>query len=344
MDYKQFDRIYKRYYHEVALHANRLVNNHKIAEEIASESFMKFWNHGNNLTNSKEIRNYLFLFAGYSAKRHLTKNQNEIRSLQEYLHTIENSLSFGDELQNEYDIQELNARINILPVRLKKVIELSMQGLNNIKIASQLGISNSTVYALKNKAYKILRTVLLNNSTEPSNDAINSINLQQINIKEDEINAALIKHLAKHPHKMYDLDPYKFEKLVAALMKDMGYDVYHTSQTRDGGRDIIAVMKTPSNDPIVTIVECKRNRTDRAVSIDIVERFIYTIRDKDKANAGWIVTTSTFSTDAINKQQEYKWLLSLKDNNHLTAWCNNYGQWKRSGKSGGLWLPNNPLA
>jgi DNA-directed RNA polymerase specialized sigma24 family protein len=170
------------------------------------------------------------------------------------------------------------------------------------------------------------------------------LNEDHVSIIKDEINAELIRYLAKHPQLMNDMDPYKFEKLVAALMKDMGYDVYLTPQTRDGGRDIIAVMKTPSNDPIITIVECKRHRTDRPIGIEIVRSFLYTIREQDKANVGWIVTTSTFSLEAINEQKIYKWLLSLKDNKSLAAWCNNYGQWKRSSESGGLWLPNNPLA
>jgi restriction endonuclease Mrr len=165
-----------------------------------------------------------------------------------------------------------------------------------------------------------------------------------VSIVKDEINAELIRYFAKHPHKIHDIEANKFEKLVAELIKDMGYDVYLTPQSRDGGRDIIAVMNVPSNDQIVTIVECKRHRADRPIGIEIVKSFLFTLREQDKANAGWIVTTSTFSTEAINEQKKYKWQLSLKDNKNLADWCSNYGQWKRTSESGGLWLPNNPLA
>jgi DNA-directed RNA polymerase specialized sigma24 family protein/HJR/Mrr/RecB family endonuclease len=342
MDQTQFERIYCSRFQQLELYVYGLVKDRKVAESIAAESFMKLWDFRNELTNERAITFRLLTHTRQAVQHHLTKNQDEIQGLQEFLHSLATTLGFVNEQNiDNYDIQELNIKIKKLPDRLKAFVELSMQGLNADEIAGKLGVSTRTVHTLNSTANKFLFS---NNSIEKSNDTNNSnCNIQQINIIKDEINAVLIKHLATHPHKMYDLDPYKFEKLVAALMKDMGYDVYHTSQTRDGGRDIIAVMKTPSNDQIVTIVECKRYRADRVIGIDIVKSFLYTIREQDKANAGWIVTTSTFSPEAINEQKKYKWQLSLKDNNHLTDWCSNYGQWKQS-DSGGLWLPNNPLA
>ena len=48
-----------------------------------------------------------------------------------------------------------------------------------------------------------------------------------------EINEELIKYLAKHPEKMLDLNPRKFEELVAALFRAKGYDVELTPVQRD---------------------------------------------------------------------------------------------------------------
>jgi hypothetical protein len=69
---------------------------------------------------------------------------------------------------------------------------------------------------------------------------------------------------------------------------------------------------------------------------------MYTLREKNRVNAGWVVTSSFFPSGARQLQKEYNWLLSLKDKNDLTNWCKNYGQWHQTDKSG-LWLPNNPL-
>jgi RNA polymerase sigma factor (sigma-70 family) len=347
MNRQQFERIYKSHYRQVVFHANRLVNDHTVAKEIASDSFIRLWDDSNEHTNLKTITDRLFTHTRQAARDHLNKDQGEILSFPENFHSIEHSLSFENEQISEYDIQHVYASINQLPPSLKEITKLSIQGLNTHEIAIKLGVHNSTVYSSIRNARDILRRTLSNKSTEKPNDTNSTKSsistIQQISIKKDEINAELIRYFAKHPNKIHDIDANKFEKLVAELLKGMGYDVYLTQQTRDGGRDIIAVMNTPSNDKVVTIIQCKRNRADNIVGIDIVERFIYTIREKDRANAGWIVTTSSFSRDARNLQQQYKWQLSLKDNRNLAAWCSNYGQWKQS-DSGGLWLPNNPLA
>lgn len=55
-----------------------------------------------------------------------------------------------------------------------------------------------------------------------------------MSIIKDEVNAELIKYLALHPHKIYDLNPHKFEEVVAELIRNLGYDVILTPKTRDG--------------------------------------------------------------------------------------------------------------
>lgn len=332
MNQKDFQNLFHNHYFILEWHANKLMNNTHVAKDRVMKDLLQILNFRTQTKSNRGFKRILLPYTTGTANEHIQKRENQTP-----FNTIEKSHEEEQLIPNF--IKKLKYKIDKLPARLKEVMIFSIMLYENKEIAKIMGISEATVKDLKTTAQKKLRKGLANNSNE---DTISAI--AEINVIKDEINAELIRYFARHPHKMYDLDPYKFENLVAALMKDMGYDVYHTSQTRDGGRDIIAVMKTPSNDQIVTIVECKRNRGDRVIGIDIVKSFLYTIREQDKANAGWIVTTSSFSPDAINKQQEYKWLLSLKDNNHLTAWCSNYGQWKRSGESGGLWLPNNPLA
>jgi len=335
MDQKHFETIFNSYFPILYLYVNTRINNSHDTDEIVFETLMKLSGYGYQLVNEESIKRFLFMHARHATNQYLRKSNKTIKLLQIYFDSME--IPYEDEQENAHIIRKLYNKIETFPVRLKQVVKLSMQGLKTPEIASKMGVTRNTVFTLKSNAYKFLRKELVNNSNEDPNSTIS-----EINIIKDEINAELIRYIAKHPHIMHDINAHKFEALIAALMKGMGYDVYLTPQTRDGGRDIIAVMNTPSNDKIVTIVQCKRNSTDNIVGIDIVERFIYTIRDKDKANAGWIVTTSTFSRDVRNLQKEYQWLLSLKDNKNLTAWCSNYGQWTKS-SSGGLWLPNNPL-
>lgn len=156
------------------------------------------------------------------------------------------------------------------------------------------------------------------------------------------INQNLIEQLKNNPEDLYQLTPRRFEELVAEIIADMGYDVELTPQTRDGGRDILATIDLPTG-RILTIVECKRFRRDRSVGIDVVERFLYTIRDKDRASCGLIASTSRFSSDALALARKYEYQVNLKDFDDLQKWLANYGIWRRD-SNGGLWIPIPNLA
>jgi RNA polymerase sigma factor (sigma-70 family) len=321
MEEKHFKKIFNAHYEKLARYVDEIVNDKEVAHEIASECFVKLWDSMSTYDDENSITSFLRMHARNAAIDYL--RQNERINTQD--------LMYRDKPLES--LEEIYNRVEKSPARIKEVVLLSLRGLSIKEIALELDISREAVFRLRYTAFKFLR--LHENKSQ-------SI-AEQISIIKDEINAELIKYFAGNPHRMHDLSARKFEELVAALMKGMGYDVYLNSHTRDGGRDIIAVMSTLSNDKMVTIVQCKRNAADNLVGIDIVERFIYTIREKDRANAGWIITTSSFSRDAQKLQKEYEWQLSLKDNKNLEAWCSNYGQWTKSG-DGGLWLPNNPLA
>lgn len=154
----------------------------------------------------------------------------------------------------------------------------------------------------------------------------------------DEINRELIAALKKHPDWVYQLNPRAFEKLVAEIFKDMGCDVELTPQSRDGGRDVLAHFNSPIG-RMLTIIECKRYAADRKVGLDIVERFLFTVKDRDRANAGLIATTSSFTSEAMATAHQYKYLLQLRDFSGVRDWIGKYGTWVPD-KSSQLWVPH----
>jgi len=159
-----------------------------------------------------------------------------------------------------------------------------------------------------------------------------------LNLHLEAISAEFIKYLARHPNLLYDIEPRRFEMLIAELLTDMGYEVELTPQSRDGGRDILAAFNLPHG-KILTLVECKRFRPDRKIGIDILERFLWVLDRKDRASCGLIATTSYFSSEAIATEKEYKWRLGLKDFDGLRDWLSRYGMWTQNNNLG-LWLPN----
>lgn len=159
----------------------------------------------------------------------------------------------------------------------------------------------------------------------------------QIDLAASSVNAELIKYLAKHPEALYDIHPRKFEEIVAAIMEDMGYSVCVTPPTRDGGRDILAVLKLPIGETL-TIVDCKRYSALHRIGPDVIQRLLWIADNNDKASRAMIATTSFFTSGARNIECEYKWRLTLSDFDQVSSWLTQYGHWK-SDETSGLWVP-----
>ena len=160
-----------------------------------------------------------------------------------------------------------------------------------------------------------------------------------VSSSELKINQELIIFLNKNPSYLYKISPYNFELLIADILKNFGFDIEFTPQTKDKGRDILAVMNTPLGQ-FLTIVECKRYAPHRKIGINYIERFMWTLTRNDNANCALMVTTSTFSKDALELQKKYNWQLKLKDINDIINWLGKYGHIANgNGNDNGLWLP-----
>jgi hypothetical protein len=129
---------------------------------------------------------------------------------------------------------------------------------------------------------------------------------------------AFANRLARHPHEIYSLPPRKFEELIAELLSRDGFDVQLTPPTRDGGRDILAAQRTAVGDHL-TLVECKRYAQHRAVDVALVRALLGTV-EHERATAGLLVTTSSFTGPARAFAEPVRYRLTLKDYADLTNW------------------------
>lgn len=137
-----------------------------------------------------------------------------------------------------------------------------------------------------------------------------------------DIDDELKKYFKKHPEKLYDLEPRKFEELIASIMEDMGFSVELTKATRDGGRDIIANIKTKIWN-FLAYVECKRYSPDNKVGVGII-REVVGVHHLRKATKSMIVTTSFFSKDAEKEAKLVENELDLKNFNDIKDWLKVY--------------------
>lgn len=180
--------------------------------------------------------------------------------------------------------------------------------------------------------------MLLTNLLEYKTDWLQRI-ASNIKIEVRELDKEWISYFAKRPERLRRIAPREFEKLIFEILLDRGYDVQLTRMGGDGGRDILAIFKSPSEGEVLTIVECKRWKPERKVGIAVVERFLYVMHEKDNAKYGIIATTSYFSRDTTPLAKKWSRELKLRDFNQVVKWLKEYGQWKGDRHSG-LWIPN----
>jgi hypothetical protein len=128
----------------------------------------------------------------------------------------------------------------------------------------------------------------------------------------------VLHRLRKQPELMRRMPPRSFEELVAELLERQGLRVRLTPPSNDGGRDILAFANTPLGEHLY-LVECKRYAQDRPVGVELV-RQLYGVVEFERANAGLLVTTSTFTTGAIELQRTLGRRIALKDYADLSSW------------------------
>ena len=95
------------------------------------------------------------------------------------------------------------------------------------------------------------------------------------------------------------LNGFEFEKLITELFRLHGYNVVNMPYTGDAGRDIII-----EKEDIRTLVECKHQKS--AIGRPVVQKLHSAIVVDMKANQGILVTTGSFSKQAIEYIGKHK--------------------------------------
>ncbi len=150
--------------------------------------------------------------------------------------------------------------------------------------------------------------------------------------------ADLIENLAnkKNHEDLLLLNPRQFEELVAEVWGRFGYDVELTAQTRDGGRDIVAVRKAEA--AVKFLIECKRYDPSRKVEVSLV-RALFGVKVDEGASKAIMATTSSLTRDAQEFVERHPWELEGRDYEGVLHWLEKARHFARDEDSF-LWLPD----
>lgn len=107
---------------------------------------------------------------------------------------------------------------------------------------------------------------------------------------------AALRAASQDPAVLEALAPSEFERLVAELFKERGYEVSATPPTRDSGVDLF--VRSPEDGQLLLIEVKKLSRQSR-VSVEVVRRLLGTVSLTSGAVLGVLVSTSGFTGAAM---------------------------------------------
>ncbi|MDM8158995.1 restriction endonuclease [Labilibaculum sp. K2S] len=110
-----------------------------------------------------------------------------------------------------------------------------------------------------------------------------------------------------------------FEKLIAYLLEQDGWDIELTKATRDGGVDVIAIRNDENIGLIKSVWQAKKYGLNNKVKLHEI-RELSTVRNDEFASKALIVTTNYLTKDAIDYIKRDKFRLGYKDNDQMIEW------------------------
>lgn len=153
--------LYNNFYPSLCRFSFRITKNKSESEDIVQDFFLRLWRSNIKIYSKKALTSYLYLSIK-NASLNSVRNKSKLTKLgNSQINLFDNLSSNVPSIQQimieEEVYRQIHVAINKLSPERQNVILLSMQGLSNLEIANNIGISINTVKTLKLKSYKILR-------------------------------------------------------------------------------------------------------------------------------------------------------------------------------------------
>lgn len=151
--------VFELFYNPLCAFATRYVGDVALAQDIASEVFLKGWDKRDNFQSMYSLKAFLFISTKNSSINYVQKGEYHRRAKREILN---HSSEFEDELICEFAYDEvlkgINDMINSLPPKCRQVVMLSYyKGLNNQVISEIMKISVHTIRNQKKRAILLIK-------------------------------------------------------------------------------------------------------------------------------------------------------------------------------------------
>ncbi|MDP9194243.1 MAG: restriction endonuclease [Acidobacteriota bacterium] len=127
----------------------------------------------------------------------------------------------------------------------------------------------------------------------------------------------VLKVIRESPALLRSVNWRMFEKILAGVLEQIGYEIELRRGTKDGGIDIVAIKGDSPFGVHRYLIQAKR--TDRAVGVEPVRELLF-LKHQYGATKACLATTSTFTRGAWQLANEYRWELELRDFERVKEW------------------------
>lgn len=156
-NYFNLENFIREHFSSLCAIAFKLIGNSEVAQDIAQEVIIKFWENKKQCEEMASIKNYLFVMVRNESFNYLRGRSREKHRCAnvEFINEQEDSL-WNTIIEQETNLLLLEA-IDSLPPQCKRIVDLSLSGSSTKEIAAELGIAMNTVKVLKSRAIHKLR-------------------------------------------------------------------------------------------------------------------------------------------------------------------------------------------
>jgi RNA polymerase sigma-70 factor (ECF subfamily) len=156
------DHFFNCYYAPLTFFVLKLTGDQQLAEDIASEAFVKLWKRREELSGEGSLKAYLYRMVRNAAIDHMRMQKRNQAARSEFLHVVtEPEMPVLHRMIETETLDRIYRSLQHLPPKCSQVFRMFyLQGKSYAEIAEELGLSPHTVRNQKARALRLLKTRL----------------------------------------------------------------------------------------------------------------------------------------------------------------------------------------
>ncbi|MHA4895293.1 RNA polymerase sigma-70 factor [Pedobacter sp. PWIIR3] len=154
-----FSHLFEKFYNALCFFTRNITADADHAEDIVQEVFFKLWHKHADFVDLPAIKAFLYISCKNASLNYLEKEKNKGSHQRELLRVYGETEDFVlNEIIYSESLREISIALDELPEQCAAVMKLLFQeGLKPQEVATELGITVSTVYNQKSKGISILK-------------------------------------------------------------------------------------------------------------------------------------------------------------------------------------------